>query len=146
MPPEQAYGRAIDRRADVYALGIVLWEMLTMQRMFRAANELMLLDEVRNPNPEPPSRIASDLSPALDAVVMRALAVDPNMRPQTAYELKRMLSDAMPAANAVDPSQLAEVVDAILGERMEQRRKELPESISLTGTRSAKPTADRSLH
>jgi serine/threonine-protein kinase len=130
MPPEQAYGQKLDRRADIYALGIVLWEMLTMRRVFRADNDLAMLDEVRNPRIAPPSTYSQDVTPELDAAVMFALAPDREARPKTALELRRRLAEACPKALALDVGHMAEVVEAVLGEELEARRRELPESLT----------------
>ncbi len=130
MSPEQAYGQPVDRRTDVYALGIMLWEMLTMHRMFGTGNDLAVLDMVRNPSPEPPSMYAPGIPPALDAALLFALTPAMDGRPSSALELKRRLLEAMPAAATVDASQIAEIVEAVIGERMEQRRQALPESLT----------------
>jgi serine/threonine protein kinase len=130
MAPEQAHGRAVDRRTDIYALAIVLWEMLTMHRMFGAGNDLSILDEVRNPKVVPPSRLAPDVPASLDAVVMAALAPDAAQRPATAQEFRRLLGEAFPPAHSVDAGQVAEILEAVLGERLEAKRKELPESLT----------------
>jgi serine/threonine-protein kinase len=130
MSPEQAYGQPIDRRTDVYALAIVLWEMLTMHRMFAGGNDLAILDQVRNPHIAPPSQLAPGIPPALDRVILTALARDPAHRPATAQDFRRMLGEALPEANNVDAGRVAEVLEAVLGERLEARRAALPESLS----------------
>ncbi len=137
MAPEQAYGKTLDRRTDVYALGVVLWEMLTMRRMFNADNDLAMLDEVRAPKHDAPSRYAKDVDTALDAVVLHALAPSPNDRPETALALRRELAKAAPRAATLDASHLADVVTAVLGEEIESRRRSLPESL----TRASDPLA-----
>lgn len=129
MSPEQAFGRAIDRRTDIYALGIVLWELLTMRRLFSGPNELAILDVVRNPRVPPPSRFAPHIPPALDAAVLRALAKDPDQRPPSALEWRRMLLEALPEAALVEPSELSEMVAAVLGDHIDERQKQLPESV-----------------
>jgi serine/threonine protein kinase len=96
MPPEQAFGRSVDRRADVYALGVVLWEMLTMRRLFNAENDFALLEMVRSPSVTPPSALVADIPSELEAVVMAALAPDPAARPATAEELRARLVGAVP--------------------------------------------------
>jgi serine/threonine-protein kinase len=129
MAPEQAASSRVDRRTDVYALGIVLWEMLAMRRLFSGETDVELLDQVRDPQIVPPSQYASHVPPELDRVVMSALARDPAERPQTALELRRSLAEAMPTAGTLDAAQLAAVIDAVLGEELERRRQQLPSSM-----------------
>jgi len=117
MSPEQARGQILDRRSDIYSLGVVLWEMLTMRRLFDADSELALLDQVRSPHIVPPSTFNRVVPFALDHVVMWALDPDPSRRPATAQELRRALADAVPAALSIDASQLAHFLAALMGEQ-----------------------------
>jgi serine/threonine protein kinase len=110
MSPEQAWGDPVDRRIDVYALGICLWELLTTRQLFRAKNDLALLELVRNPVIPPPSSLHPEVSAALDAVLARATAKRPEHRHQTALELRRDLMSAVPAAVAIPPELIAELV------------------------------------
>jgi serine/threonine-protein kinase len=137
MAPEQAYGRKVDRRTDLYALGIVLWEMLTLRRFFEAEDDFALLDLVRQPRAVPPSTYAPEITPALDRAVLAALAADPDQRPASMQEWRRMLAEAMPEAAAVDSAYLAELLGAVMGDAIERERRALPES--LTGLRADAP-------
>jgi serine/threonine protein kinase len=94
MSPEQARGAALDRRSDIFSLGIVLWEMITTQRLFRGENDLQTLQLIINRPPRPPSELQPACEPELDRIVLRALAQDPDARYQTAAELLRDLEDA----------------------------------------------------
>jgi len=114
MAPEQARGLSIDHRADIYALGIVLWEMLTSRRMFDHDNDLRVLDMVRRPRIAPPSRFAPEVGPELDRVVLEALAPRPGDRFQRAVDFRRAMLAAQPSAAAVDSQALASVVAAYL--------------------------------
>ena len=98
MAPEQVRGNAIDRRVDVYAAGIVFWEMLTGHRLFEGENPLMLMALVMEGLKEPPSSKAPGISKELDAVVMKALAIDPTARYQSALEMAVELERAVPIA------------------------------------------------
>ncbi len=126
MSPEQASGRPIDRRSDVYALGIVLWETLTLRRRFRADSELAVLDAVRRASPEPAARWVPDLPPAVDAVLARAMASAPEDRFATAQDMRRALGDALPEARAVEPEHLAAVVELTLGLSLDDQLTALP--------------------
>src|SRR4051794_31913167 len=89
MAPEQVHRLPIDRRVDVFAVGIVLHEMLTGQRLFHCADEVETLRKVvAGPLPRP-SAINPEVPPALDAVVLRALARDPSHRYDDGTELAR---------------------------------------------------------
>lgn len=130
MSPEQAFGRAVDRRTDVYAVGVVLWELLTQRRMFDAENDFALLDMVRNPTPVAPSTYASDVSPALDAAVLHALAPKAEDRSGSCQELRRELARAVPGALAVDASDLSELLQIVMSDQIEKDRKALPDTLS----------------
>ena len=131
MSPEQAWGRPVDRRSDVFALGIVLWELLAARPLFDAANDLLVLENVRHPMVEAPSRWLPSIPPALDAVVLSALAEDPDARPATAQEFRRRLGDALPRALAVDAESLSELMIASMADQIERDRAALPESVVL---------------
>jgi serine/threonine-protein kinase len=130
MAPEQARGRAVDRRTDVYALGIMLWELLTMRKLFDGDNDLAILDQVREPKVEPPSAYAPEVPPALDAVILKALSADPDGRPATAHEFRQMLAAAAPGSLSIDAMQISQLVRAVMSEAIAEERSALPDSVS----------------
>ncbi|MEJ7602324.1 MAG: protein kinase [Kofleriaceae bacterium] len=111
MSPEQAFGRELDRRADVYALGIVLWELLTVQPLFRHAEELGLLELVRAPTVPAPSTLNPSVGLALDAVIARALAPALEARTASTLELRRELMRAVPGAMAIPGETIGQLVN-----------------------------------
>ena len=91
LSPEAVRGLPVDRRADVFSLGVVLHEMLTGERLFSARSELATLAEVRNADVAPPSARRAEVPAGLDAVVLRALAREPEQRYRWASELRQAL-------------------------------------------------------
>jgi serine/threonine protein kinase/tetratricopeptide (TPR) repeat protein len=87
MSPEQARGERVDRRSDLYALGVIFWEILTGRPIHGGLGGEALLDIVRSGNVEPPSTYAKDIPPELELIVMRALAPALADRYQTGREL-----------------------------------------------------------
>jgi hypothetical protein len=87
MSPEQLRGRGVDARSDLYAVGAVLFELATGRRVFEPANEVELADAILHEAPPSPRSLKSTLSPGLEAIVLKALDKDPELRYQTAREM-----------------------------------------------------------
>jgi len=93
MSPEQAEGRKLDGRSDVFSFGSVLYEMVTGQKPFTGESRVALLAKVLNEDATPPSRIAPSVPPDLEKAILRCLRKDPARRFQTMADLKVALED-----------------------------------------------------
>lgn len=100
MAPEQLTGADVDRRVDVRAAGVVLWEALAAAPLFHAENEGATMTRVLEGCSTPPSRVAQGVPPALDDVVMRALAMHPDDRFGSALEMAEALEDVFAESSA----------------------------------------------
>ena len=100
MAPEQLQRRALDRRVDVWAAGVVLWEALAGRRLFEGDDEPTLFSSVLEEVIAPPSRHNWSVSPALDAIVLRALERDPDRRFPDARAMAVALEEAEASAPA----------------------------------------------
>src|SRR5882757_2569568 len=88
LSPEQARGDSVDARSDVYSLGCVLYEVLTGEPPFTGDSPVSVAYQHVREDPLPPSQRHNDISPELDAVVLKALAKNPDNRYQTAAEMR----------------------------------------------------------
>jgi serine/threonine-protein kinase len=118
MAPEQLRSGSVDRRTDVFAAGIVLWEALTLRRLFAGDSEGAVMRNVVEQIIEAPSAFFSDLPRALDGVVMRALERDRSRRFNTARQMALALEACVPLAS---PTRVADWVDGLAGEVLAQR-------------------------
>ncbi len=93
MAPEQARGDAVDRRTDVFALGILLYELTTDTRLFQGATDMAVLKQVTHSQITSPARRRADYPPSLAAIVMRSLSLSPEERYPDAKSLASALHD-----------------------------------------------------
>ncbi|WP_338871587.1 serine/threonine-protein kinase [Myxococcus stipitatus] len=93
MSPEQAGGLAIDARSDQFALGVVMWELLTGKRLFKGDSDMMTLRLVKDCQVPRPSQLNPKLPPGLDEVVLKALAPTPDERYPDCGALRLALED-----------------------------------------------------
>ncbi|MCA9653218.1 MAG: protein kinase [Myxococcales bacterium] len=113
MSPEQCKGAPIDRRSDVFSLGIVLHELCTGRRLFHGDNEFAIMNAIVNHDAIAPSRLRADLPPGLERIIQRALRRSPDERYSDARALQRDL-ERFAEEQGIAPSATA------LGERLEE--------------------------
>ncbi len=105
LSPEQARGEAVDARSDVYAAGCVLYELLTGEPPFTGDTPVAVAYQHVREDPKPPSEVNPAVTPALDAVVLKALSKNPANRYQSAAEMRsdlvRVRSGQAPLAPSV---------------------------------------------
>jgi len=113
MSPEQAMGKPMDRRADVFSLGVCFYEMLTDRKPFLGTSEKGILDMVRECRVSPPSLVNPGVTERIEKVVMKALEREPDQRYQDAGEMLRDLERALverQAPTALELSRFMEVL------------------------------------
>jgi serine/threonine protein kinase len=123
LAPERVKDQPIDGRSDLFSLGVVLWELLSGQRLFRGKSDLQTLKNVVELEVAAPSTFRPDVSPELDAVVMRALARDPEARCPTGKELVEEL-DRLLGALHYQPRALPDLLQEVFGSELTSQ--ELP--------------------
>jgi TonB family protein len=95
MSPEQAWGKTVDARSDIFSLGALLFEMLTGRRLFAGDSEISILDAVREGKLDRPRNIDPSIPREVDELVAHALARDPDDRFQTAGQMQRELEKVL---------------------------------------------------
>jgi serine/threonine-protein kinase len=123
MAPEQLETGTLTRQSDVYAAAVVLWETLTLRRLFEGDSQAALLMQVVGGKVVAPSRHAPGVSPELDAVVLRGLARDPANRWATAYDFAM----ALERQGIAPPSEIGAWVQSIAGEVLARRAEMVAE-------------------
>ena len=135
MAPEQVAGQSTDGRTDIFALGVVLYEMLTGTTPFNGDNLSAIMYKVLNEEPAPPSAVNARVPPAFDRIISRALAKRPEDRYQTAREFARDLRklDAASPRKAPDSAESAKRARTLQAGRMPE---EEPTTLFLGSSKS----------
>ncbi|MCH9686127.1 MAG: protein kinase, partial [Deltaproteobacteria bacterium] len=143
MSPEQCRAQPVDRRSDVFAIGILLYEMTTLTRLFRGDNELAVLHQILTGTIEPPSTRIDDYSAPLERIVLKALAEKPDDRYPTADAMREDL-EKFAREQGLSPSidSLGEYLRDLCGEKplpWDEDEEEVPlalesADVSSTGT------------
>ena len=124
MPPEQLSGAPVTKQVDIYAASVVLWEALTGRRLFDGETEAIVLARAIEGCVDPPSNHNAFLEPAIDAVVLRGLARDPELRYATAREMALAIEQTIGLAS---PSEVGEWVEMISGDELNRRAQTIAE-------------------
>lgn len=138
--PEQITGGTADRRMDIWGVGVVLWELLTFDRLFRRETEVETMYAVLVGDIPAPSERRPDIPPELDGIVMKALQRDPNERWQTAREMGQALhAFASKQAEHVGAVELSSWMDELFPEG-EARRREIMDRALTQGFQASRLT------
>jgi serine/threonine-protein kinase len=124
MSPERILRTTVDRRADVYAAGVVLWESLTGERLFTADDAAGTISAVLEGGTPLPSRFRPEVPRALDDLVLRSLARDAAQRPRSALDFTAALEQIVRPA---PPRIVSEFLTHVVGSKLEDRRRVLAE-------------------
>jgi serine/threonine-protein kinase len=136
MATEQLRADTVDRRTDVYAAGVVLWEALTLQRLFAGESEAVVVTSVLERVVQPPSAIVAGLPAGVDDVVMRALERDPSRRFATAQQMALALEASVsPASNM----RVADWIQGLAGDVLAVRAKSVARIESDSGSGKLQP-------
>ncbi|MEZ4225231.1 MAG: serine/threonine-protein kinase [Polyangiaceae bacterium] len=127
MSPEQCLCKPLDRRSDIFSLGVVLFELSTNRRLFKRENELMVFKAICEQPLVPPSQVAPGYPKALEAVVVKALARRPEDRYQTAAEMRKdLLAVARELGAGDEPAEhVAQLMRDVFRDRIEEKAEML---------------------
>ncbi|WP_437732403.1 serine/threonine-protein kinase [Sorangium sp. So ce1335] len=138
MSPEQAGSEPIDRRTDVFTLGIVFYQLVTGKHPFLAENEPATVRRICDRSAAEPARtLVPSLPESVDRILMRALAKPRDERFATMADLRRAIEQLSPATPMAAPDELAALMQQLLGPRGERRRVAIQEAMQIARERSA---------
>jgi len=142
MAPEQVVNKNVDRRADVYSAGVMLWELLAGKKLVSGAN---MFEQLVNVLKTPPPRLSSvvpEIDPRLDAIVAKALEREPDDRFTTAQDMRDALLEFLGRGGAARPEDVGNLVSEVCRAQRERTAAVIKERMATEGTPSETRPAD----
>ncbi|HET7539029.1 MAG TPA: serine/threonine-protein kinase [Polyangiaceae bacterium] len=125
MAPEQTTGTVVDRRADIYALGVVLWELLAARRLVEDLSPISIVRNTLHGTIPLVSSIRPEIDPALARIVDRALRRDPEARYATALAMREDLEEFLAQSSATGVKELGQLMAEHFSSQREQRERQI---------------------
>jgi|GEM_PF-3372502 len=124
MSPEQCLGAPVDMRSDIFALGILLYELCTGKRLFKHESELMILEMITKRSVVPPSQVAPGISGGLEDIILRALEKDTSVRFQTAQDMQIALEEYLrDEGQQATNADIAAYMRELFADKIEEKRR-----------------------
>jgi len=128
MSPEQARGDPIDRRCDVWAAGVVAWQIVAGRRLYTIENDVSTLLKIVSATPPRLRDVMPGIPPAIDEAVAKALVLDRDRRSSSALAFRQSLAAACRASSLVaEPEEVAQWVSRLVGLKLGERRERVAE-------------------
>jgi hypothetical protein len=138
MSPEQAWGKPIDRRTDLYSLGVLLYEMITHRKIFDADSEFSMLEKVRNADVEFPPNVFENIPSNFLQVVQKALEKNPDHRYQSAHDMRVDLENyLLTTQERLSEKTISNYLKQLFREEIDEERKILTEGTEILVERLA---------
>jgi eukaryotic-like serine/threonine-protein kinase len=142
MSPEQARGGQVDRRTDIFAMGIVLYKLTTGAHPFAGENDLVTMRNIISRPALPPRLKKPDLPADLEQVLMKCLHKDADKRYQTMLELERAVQAVLAKDPPVTDDDISMFARTVMGERSQRRRTALRDAVRMIDERTSSPPPD----
>ncbi|MCG3115279.1 MAG: HDOD domain-containing protein [Candidatus Manganitrophus sp. SA1] len=136
MSPEQAWGKKVDHRSDLFSLGIVLYECATGKRLFKGDSEINTLDRVREAKFDPPRRFNADISEQIETVMSKSLVKEAGNRYPSAAQMQRELERCLSKPLSEVQAGLAQNLHQLFNEEIEKDRVRMKKAALATSEKS----------
>jgi serine/threonine-protein kinase len=135
MSPEQLKGEPIDRRTDIFAVGILLYMLTTGSHPFKGDEQAETVQNISSATPaKPPHRLVHGYNPLLETVVMQAIAKEPAKRFASANDMFKALRGVVQAAT---DDEVAEFIKGLMADRLEKRRNAIRAALEIADTQKS---------